>query len=327
MDNDTRGTGGATVTAVLASTPGSVSVAVDAVTGADIAGAYGTLHIAADGSYTYTPTPGTDFPAGASDVFTYTITQPDGDSATATLTVSLTNHVYGVNADEYGNLIGGTDGEDALNGLGGDDVVYGGAGNDVLRGGEGNDRLIGGDGDDTLYGDSHANANDGSGTDILEGGAGNDTLYGGGGSDYLSGGSGDDKLFGGDGNDILVGGQGNDELTGGAGSDIFKFTAGDLGHGVDTITDFNVSAAGGDVLDVSELLTGTPAANGSDLGAYLNFSYDAGTGQVTMSVDADGVANGANFTPVANITMSGLTGATDSASILSQLLANHEIKF
>jgi VCBS repeat-containing protein len=54
-----------------------------------VAGAHGTLELHADGSYTYTRTPG-DI-AGGTDVFTYTLTDGDGDSDTATLTITLPN--------------------------------------------------------------------------------------------------------------------------------------------------------------------------------------------------------------------------------------------
>ena len=66
-------------------------------------------------------------------------------------------------------------------------------------------------------------------------GAGNDTLNGSSGSDKLYGDKGNDELNGGDGNDLLDGGSGNDKLYGGAGDDTYIF---DLGHGKDTISDY-----------------------------------------------------------------------------------------
>jgi len=92
----------------------------------------------------------------------------------------------------------------------------------------------------------------------VNGTPGNDLLLGGAGNDTLIGGAGDDTLNGGAGNDILIGGPGADILTGGDGSDIFVFHSEDLGTGVDTITDFYLAApaAGGDVLDISDLLAG-----------------------------------------------------------------------
>ena len=66
-------------------------------------------------------------------------------------------------------------------------------------------------------------------------GAGNDTLNGSSGSDRLYGDEGDDLLEGDSGNDLLEGGSGNDKLYGGAGDDTYIF---DLGHGKDTISDY-----------------------------------------------------------------------------------------
>ncbi|WOE87096.1 DUF5801 repeats-in-toxin domain-containing protein [Aeromonas veronii] len=117
--------------------------------------------------------------------------------------------------------------------------------------------------------------------DIIHGSADNDTLKGLGG---------DDQLIGGLGNDILIGGLGSDTLVGGFGSDTFKWGAGDIG-GVDVIKDFT-TGTGGDVLDISELLTGEHANSGS-LDAYLNFSSDGpGTNKSTLTIDLDGTNGG-----------------------------------
>jgi T1SS-143 domain-containing protein len=52
-----------------------------------IGGTYGTLAIDADGNYTYTRSDGS--PLTGQDVFTYTLTDADGDSVTATLTINI----------------------------------------------------------------------------------------------------------------------------------------------------------------------------------------------------------------------------------------------
>uniref|UniRef100_UPI000D6909FC beta strand repeat-containing protein n=1 Tax=Acinetobacter baumannii TaxID=470 RepID=UPI000D6909FC len=69
----------------------TTTVTVDPTTGADIAGEYGTLHINADGSYTYTAN-GNPAILGPEDVFTYTLAD-DLVSDTATLTIDLTDTV------------------------------------------------------------------------------------------------------------------------------------------------------------------------------------------------------------------------------------------
>lgn len=107
----------------------------------------------------------------------------------------------------------------------------------LITGTSGDDHLVAGNGDDFVYA--------GSGSDIVDGGEGND---------ILNGDSGNDTLYGGDGNDILYGDAGADTLFGGSGSDFFAFFDGDIGTGTDAISDFSV--AEGDVLDISDLLSG-----------------------------------------------------------------------
>jgi len=71
-----------------------------------VEGAFGTLTIDADGSYTYTRTPGT--PGGVSDVFTYTLTDGDGDISTATLTINIgdsTPTLHVPTGDEAGHVV------------------------------------------------------------------------------------------------------------------------------------------------------------------------------------------------------------------------------
>ena len=64
----------------------------DVTTGvnAPIAGLHGTLHLNADGSYTYQST-ANNITANTTDVFVYTIKDGDGDLSTTTLTINLAN--------------------------------------------------------------------------------------------------------------------------------------------------------------------------------------------------------------------------------------------
>lgn len=128
-----------------------------------IAGQWGSLLLHSDGSYTYTPDP--DYAnLGKEDVFTYQLTQPDGDVSTARLVVGI-----GSSVAVQPTVVMGHEGlNDTLLGSEGSDVLLGLGGNDTLHGRGGNDRLEGGDGNDTLIG--------GKGNDILIGGAGNDTF-------------------------------------------------------------------------------------------------------------------------------------------------------
>ncbi|MGK4340694.1 retention module-containing protein [Ectopseudomonas oleovorans] len=128
-----------------------------------IDGQWGSLLLHSDGSYTYTPDP--DYTnLGKEDVFTYQLTQPDGDVSTARLVVGI-----GSSVAVQPTVVMGHEGlNDTLLGSEGSDVLLGLGGNDTLHGRGGNDRLEGGDGNDTLIG--------GKGNDILIGGAGNDTF-------------------------------------------------------------------------------------------------------------------------------------------------------
>jgi VCBS repeat-containing protein len=91
-----------------------------------IAGTYGTLTIHADGTYSYLATQGSIPPAGATETFTYLITDGDNDTDTATLTINVADHNLTpsggtVNAfvdDEglAGGILGGTGDIDANSG-------------------------------------------------------------------------------------------------------------------------------------------------------------------------------------------------------------------
>jgi surface adhesion protein len=184
----------------------------------------------------------------------YTLTDTDGDSSAGTLTLrAITNSIAG---DDANNTLTGNDANDFING---------GLGNDILDGGAGHDLVVGDVGDDTLAG--------GTGNDILRGGAGNDNLNGG------------------DGADVLSGGTGNDVLTGGLGSDVFNWSLADRGAAgspaADVIADFNnaLPSAGGDVLDLRDLLQGEGAAAGGpgNLGNYLHFSVTGGNTVIQIS--------------------------------------------
>jgi Ca2+-binding RTX toxin-like protein len=200
----------------------------------------------------------------APTVIGYTLTDTDGDTANASLTLRVvTNNLFG---DAAANTVTGTAGNDRIDG---------GAGNDTLNGGAGNDIVIGG--------------------------LGNDTLNGGDGIDELRGGAGNDILNGDNGNDILVGGLGNDTLNGGAGSDVFRWEFADRGNAgspaVDTVVGFSnaLPSAGGDVLDLRDLLQGETlgGAAGGNLTSYLHMSLSGADTLIQIS-SAGGFASGFN---------------------------------
>ncbi|ODS24847.1 hypothetical protein AB835_00840 [Candidatus Endobugula sertula] len=144
---------------------------------------------------------------------------------------------------------------------------------------------------------------------ILYAAAGNDILVGNGGSDSLFGGAGSDIIRGNNGGDLIIGGQGVDTLTGGEGEDTFAWISGDdSGAPTDTITDF-VQGSGGDVIDLSGLLTGENPLN---YNSYLTLS---GT---TLTIDSNGDGSGTDLT----INLTGLTATT-----VDQLVSDGNIKF
>jgi VCBS repeat-containing protein len=182
-------------------------------------------------------------------------------------------------------------------------------GNDVIHGGNGDDIIYGQGGNDQLYGD-----------------AGNDVIYGGEGSNLLHGGAGNDTLTGGSGSDTLIGGQGNDTLIGGGGGDTFKWELHDQGTNsapaVDTIKNFNTNAAsaGGDVLDLHELLQ-NPADG--DLSKYLHFTKQGADTIVNVSTTGHAQDAGGNAFDQ-KIVLQGVdltnNGTLQDAAIINDLL-------
>ncbi|HVF36931.1 MAG TPA: DUF5801 repeats-in-toxin domain-containing protein, partial [Sphingomicrobium sp.] len=85
---DNPGADNASVTAI-ASVNRPLNTDTDPSANFTIAGQYGVLTIAADGTYSYARDPAS--PGGVSDLFTYTLLDGDGDTTTATLTISIAN--------------------------------------------------------------------------------------------------------------------------------------------------------------------------------------------------------------------------------------------
>ncbi|MFT3736278.1 MAG: Calx-beta domain-containing protein [Rhodocyclaceae bacterium] len=231
----------------------------------------------------------------------YTLTDSDGSSSSSTLT--LTSYNNAVAGDDNANTLTGSGINDQLYGLGGNDTISGGAGHDLLSGGAGNDSLSGGDGDDKLFG-----------------GTGNDTLDGG------------------NGNDRLTGGGGNDIMTGGAGADTFVWSLADRGAvgtpAVDTIQSFDnaTAAAGGDVLDLRDLLQGEShiGTNTGTLGNYLHFESSGGNTTIQIS-SSGGFTSGYNVAAVdQSIVLQGVDltsgGTLNDQTIIQNLLTQGKLQ-
>ncbi|QQQ15712.1 type I secretion C-terminal target domain-containing protein [Aeromonas media] len=117
---------------------------------------------------------------------------------------------------------------------------------------------------------------------------------------------------------------GSDTLTGNAGKDTFKWQAGDAG-GTDTIMDFT-TGANGDVLDLSELLSGEHA-NTASLDQYLNFASGPGVNKSTLTIDLDGSGSGTTTHSIFfdNVDLTATSTRTD-LQIIQDLLNQGNLK-
>ena len=252
QDRDPDGSTLAVVGVVAGDVPAPAATGVGAV----INGTYGTLTIAADGSYSYALDHSRavvqSLGAGqiANDVFTYTISDADGAVDTATLTVQVNG------ASEVPPPVSTT------------------------------------------------------------GGGANDTLAGGIGAE------------------TMLGGAGNDLMSGGLGADVFAWRLADRAApgapAVDTITDFSVAprAAGGDVLDLRDLLQGENSSPGS-LDNYLHFRVEGGATIVDIS-SSGGFAAGYSAAAVdQQIVLAGVDlsagGLTTDQLIIQDLLNRNKL--
>jgi len=256
-----------------------------------------------------------------------TVTGTAGDDALAGGTLADTLSGGGGN-----DILSGNSGDDNLSGAAGNDQLYGGAGNDILDGGDNNDLLVGGLGNDTLTGglgiDTASYAGSASpvtvnlATGLATGGAGSDTLSG---VENVVGSSFADTLTGSGVANVITGGAGNDSMTGGAGSDTFVFRLADKGTAgtpaVDTITGFDTAAAGagGDVLDLRDLLQGE-AATAVSLDNYLSFNVSGGNTTISISSSPNGPVE--QQITLAGVDLAAGTNGTDAAIIQNLLNGN-----
>jgi VCBS repeat-containing protein len=268
---------------------------------ANLAGAYGSLVLLADGSWTYTldntDADLDDLDAGQSDDEIFTVYSADGTAHQVTVTVNGADEAPAspVSPDIYtgagdpndfddtgdnnsgsattGNdQIRGTAGEDTINGLTGNDTIYTGADEDTVTAGP--DTGTSPTDNDTVYG--------GSGDDTIVGGRGNDNLYGGSGADTINGGAG---------NDTIVGGYGADALAGGDGADTFVYlSALDTG---DTISDFSQAAGSRDKINLSAFggLDFEAADTNGIVANSVTWHFDGANTQIWADTNGDTTAD------------------------------------
>jgi Ca2+-binding RTX toxin-like protein len=186
----------------------------------------------------------------------------------------------------------------------------------------------------------------GTGGTAMAGAMADEVLTGNTGNDELSGGGGNDTLVGAAGRDVLDGGAGDDLLTGGAGADVFRWQLADQGAvgspARDTITDFEPAApaAGGDVLDLRDLLVGAavePGGGTGNLAEYIRFDTLSVAGSTVIHVSSSG--GFADGTPTSaaedqRITLSGvdlraalgLGSAASDDQVLQELLNRNKLE-
>ncbi|GLK90569.1 hypothetical protein GCM10017655_36330 [Pseudomonas turukhanskensis] len=283
------------------------------------------------GSFTYTASID-----GSTALDTSVVTVDRGQSGESTLDGTFRDEIL-LGRDGGNDTLNGNDGNDILIGLGGTDTLNGGNGNDILAGGAGNDALNGGNGVDTAsYIDANSAVVVNLATGTSSGGGGvdtfssienligsdyNDTLTGNSSSNYLYGGKGADSLSGGSGADFLVGGVGNDALNGGNGHDTFIWEKGGLG-GTDTISDFTLTGANSDVLDLSQLLSGV-TQTGTALDDYLSFNFGSTTTVNISTTPGGGVAQSVVLT---GVDLAAAYGGPDAATVINGMLNDHTLK-
>ncbi|WP_443747402.1 beta strand repeat-containing protein [Asticcacaulis solisilvae] len=200
--------------------------------------------------------------------------------------VSVTSSINIINGTGDADYIPDTSANDSISGLGGDDTIQGfGGGGDTIDGGDGNDSIW-----DTV------------GNNSISGGEGNDTIVSYGGAETLSGGAGDDSIassaYGEARSTTIDGGEGNDILsiysqdgapllaTGGHGSDVYVIETPYTADGNATVTDFT-AGAGGDVIDLSSVVTNLSNYDGGDPLASGHVRIVQSGSDTLIQVDAD----------------------------------------
>ena len=223
------------------------------------------------GKIVYTPNAGFD----GTDSFTYTVTDPDGltDTATVTVTVKDTIQPDGIvegtpgddlidddyDGDPNGDFVDNEDSlddqddDDDIRAYSGDDTVIAGSGDDTVDGGDGNDSIHGNSGDDSITSGPDGRPDKAAAIPGVD----NDTdpnddrdiVYGDSGDDTISTGDDADTIYGGPGNDVLKPGIDDDEVYGGSGDDLIEDIQGSdeiyggdgndtIKAGIDTFSDY-----------------------------------------------------------------------------------------
>ena len=128
----------------------------------------------------------------------------------------------------------------------------------------------------------------------------NDTariLYGSAENDIIEGGAANDTLRGFDGDDLLIGHGGTDALWGYDGADTFAFMLEDVGNGIDTLRDFDMTE--NDVIDISDVLDGGYDPMTDALADFVKFTNSGS--HAALSVDLDGAGTTYGWSQIATV--------------------------
>jgi Ca2+-binding RTX toxin-like protein len=123
------------------------------------------------------------------------------------------------------------------------------------------------------------------------------TLYGSAENDIIEGGAANDTLRGFDGDDWLAGHGGTDALWGYDGADTFAFMLEDVGNGIDTLRDFDMTES--DVIDLRDVLDGGYDPMTDALADFVKFTNSGS--HAALSVDLDGAGTTYGWTQIATV--------------------------
>jgi Ca2+-binding RTX toxin-like protein len=333
---------------LAAATPGikgdTLTITADSTTGA-----LGPVTLV-NGQLTYsTATPAlSHIPANGSqaDSFAYTISDQYGDTATGTVSITVTNPADTINGPQYGHgTTQGTSGTDIINTFNYFNTIYSNGGNDVINAGQGNATVYTSTGDVIVNlngyyntvsgGDGNNNVSGSQGNTTLALGDGNDTVNTGGYNNNITLGNGNDTVNGGLGNDIITLGNGNDKvtvagdpnnITVGSGNDTITGGSGDTtvvaGAGTDTITlsgyGNHVTLNGSAATVSGGQGTETIAVNGGKDNLSFSGYSDTATIAGTSTVSISDLANGLRLTIASSTQMDTITGfgTTDTSGVV-----------
>lgn len=205
----------------------------------------------------------------------------------------------------------GGGGDDILNGLGGNDTYIVNSAGTTVNDTSGIDTVQTSVSFDlSVNGTTVENLLAFGGSDItLTGNALKNTITGDAGGDALNGLGGNDILLGGVSNDILDGGTGKDTMNGGGGNDTYHFSAAVANANADIINGGFDTGAGGDVLDVSDILVGY---NGN-VTEYVQITQSGAN--TIVKVDVNGLAGPGGF--ITLVTLNGVNLGTDEAALVA----------